>query len=87
MYKIEEITMIKDISMFNEKQRKRIQRTLRIFVVTVKTKSIQKAMIVFVCFLYVFCYLASEIGKGLVAALVADAIMLVAADLDKVKEG
>lgn len=39
------------------------------------------------CFLYVFCYLASEIGKGLVAALVADAIMLVAADLDKVKEG
>ena len=27
--------------MFNEKQRKRTQRTLRIFVVTVKTKSIQ----------------------------------------------
>lgn len=38
------------------------------------------------CFLCVFCYPASEIVKGLVAALAADAVMLVAAAFDKVKE-
>lgn len=33
-----------------------------------------------------FCYPASDMGKGLVAALAADAITLVAADLYKAKE-
>lgn len=38
------------------------------------------------CLLCVFCYPASDMGKGLVAALAADAITLVAADLYKAKE-
>lgn len=40
----------------------------------------------FLYFLCVFCYPVSDIGKGLVAALAADAITLVAADLYKAKE-
>lgn len=40
----------------------------------------------FLYFLCVFCYPVSDIGKGLVAALAADAITLVATDLYKAKE-